>query len=353
MNRRHRFQLAVLVAVVCSSWLAASSIEAQPLADRVRLVRGSDSGEITDMTPTEISLKKEATGVRTIAVNEVKSVAFDGEPPELSQARVSAANGNHEKALESLAKVDLKAVRRDFVKQEVEFYRAYCAGKQALAGQGEITDAGRQLNNFVRIYPKNFHYLAAVELMGDLLMASQRYDQAQKKYAELAKAPWPDYRARAAVAVGRTLQAQGKHDQAIAEFEAVLALPDDTADMANRKLSATLAKAVSVAAKGQVDVAVASIEKVIHETDPEEKELHARAYNALGGCYEQAGKTKDALLAYLHVDVLYDTVADAHVEALTRLVPLWQAIGQEQRAREARKVLQERYAVQTASGGPD
>ena len=54
-------------------------------------------------------------------------------------------------------------VKRDFIKQDIEFYKAWCAGKLALAGQGEIADAGRQLNNFVRSYPKNFHYLEAAK----------------------------------------------------------------------------------------------------------------------------------------------------------------------------------------------
>ena len=66
------------------------------------------------------------------------------------------------------------------------------------------------------------------------------------------------------------------------------------------------------------------IEQMIQDTDPEQKELQARAYNALGDCYERAGRTKDALLAFLHVDVLYSTVPDAHAEALSHLVKLWE-----------------------------
>ena len=37
---------------------------------------------------------------------------------------------------------------------------------------------------------------------------------------------------------------------------------------------------------------------------------------------------------FLHVDVLYSTVPDAHAEALAHLVPLWKAVGQEERSRE-------------------
>jgi tetratricopeptide (TPR) repeat protein len=347
-NRSTRLALFV-IATMLGCVHASQPAAAQRITDRVRLLRGADTGEVSDMSPLEVTLNKGTSGSRTVAVNEIKSITFDGEPAELAQARVNAANGNYEKALELLAEIDRRSLRRDVVKQDVEFYKAFCAGKLALAGTGEITNAGRQLNSFVRSYPKNYHCLAAIELMGDLLMADERFEQAQKQYAELEKAPWTDYKMRARVATGRTLQAQGNHAGAIEQFDAALALPGEGPDAESQRLSATLAKAVSQADMGAVDEAVSRIEKVIQDADPEQKELHARAYNALGKCYEKAGKPKDALLAFLHVDVLYNSVPDAHAEALAHLVPLWQAIGQEERAREARDLLQERYAGSRAA----
>ena len=49
-------------------------------------------------------------------------------------------------------------------------------------------------------------------------------------------------------------------------------------------------------------------------------------------------------MAFLHVDVLYSTVPEAHAEALSHLVPLWQATGQADRARESRELLQQKYS---------
>jgi tetratricopeptide (TPR) repeat protein len=167
---------------------------------------------------------------------------------------------------------------------------------------------------------------------------------AQLQYAELAKAPWPEYQMRAAVAIGRTLQLQDKHAEAVQKFDSVLKMSDDNDAAKAQKLSATLGKAVSLAATSPVDDAVKMIEDVIQNADPEQKEIQAQAYNALGTCYEKAGKSKDALLAFLHVDLLYNTVPDAHAEALSHLIPLWSAVGQEARAREARQTLQEKYA---------
>lgn len=339
-----RKQLGTLLAATFLVGAIVQHAAAQGKTDRIRLTKGTEAGDVTDMTPLEVTIAKGLGGNRAIAVNEIKSIQFADEPSELSQARLNAANGAYANALTALNKIDVNTVKRDYIKQDVEFYRALCAGRLALGGSGEIADAGRQLNAFVRAYPKNFHYLAAVEAMGDLLMAAEKYDNAQKQYAELAKAPWPDYKMRAAVAAGRSLQAQGKHDEAIREFDSALAMATDSPDAQNQKLSATLGKAISLAEAGSVDQAVGAIDKVIQDADPEEKEIHARAYNALGKCYEKGGQKKDALLAFLHVDIVYASVPDAHAEALAHLAPLWQAVGQEQRAREARQTLKDRYS---------
>ena len=342
MIRRLRGCLIVAFTTI-ALWSTAAPATAQGASDRIRLTRGNEAGEITAMTPLNVTLRKGTGTGDAIPVNTIRSIVFNNEPAELSQARVSAINGAYKNSLDALQKIDAANVRRDIIKQDVEYYKAWCAAKLALSGDGEIGEAGRQLNSFVRAYPQNFHYLAAVEMMGDLLMASGRYENAEKQYAELAQAPWPDYKIRAAVAVGRTLQAQKKHPEAIRRFDAALAITGDGPDAQSQHLSATLGKAVSLAETGGGVEAVNIIEKVIHDADPQEKELHARAYNALGTCYCKAGKTKDALLAFLHVDVLYNSVPEAHAEALAQLVPLWKQVGQDERARESRQLLDERY----------
>jgi tetratricopeptide (TPR) repeat protein len=328
--------------LVIAMTLVASTCGAQTTTDRVRTQRGAEIGEIVEMSSTEVRVNKRPSGTATVPVSEIRGITFDGEPPELNQARVKAANGAYDDAAAILAKIGPTELKRDFVKQDLAYYQAYCAAKLALAGQGTVNDAGRQLNSFVRTYPKNFHYYDAVQAMGDLLAADRKFDLAQRQYSELAAAPWPEYKTRAAVLIGQTLQAQNKHAEAIRQFDD--ALQSATANAQSEKLSATLGKAMSLSETGQLDSAVKMVEQVILDADPEQKELHARAYNALGSCYQRAGQPKDALLAYLHVDVLYSSVPDAHAQALASLIPLWQAIGQEARAREARQTLEQRYA---------
>ena len=86
---------------------------------------------------------------------------------------------------------------------------------------------------------------------------------------------------------------QDKHADAIQQYDSVLAMSEDSDSAKAQKLSATLGKAISLAATSHVDDATKMIEDVIQNADPEQKELQARAYNALGTSYEKAGKTKD------------------------------------------------------------
>ena len=48
-------------------------------------------------------------------------------------------------------------------------------------------------------------------------------------------------------------------------------------------------------------------------------------------------------MAFLHVDVLYYSDADAHAEALANLAELWNTLQQTERAVRARRTLDEQY----------
>ena len=72
----------------------------------------------------------------------------------------------------------------------------------------------------------------------------------------------------------------------------------------------------------------------------------ATAYNTLGAAYKKAGKNKEALMAYLRVDVIeryWRSVPDAHAEALANLVDPWTELRQPDRANKARRALSENY----------
>ena len=153
----------------------------------------------------------------------------------------------------------------------------------------------------------------------------------------------PYFALRAAWLVGRAWQGEGKHAEAMAEFDKVLAASDSGPLVEPMKLSATLDRAVSQAATGGGTAAAEAIGAIIAKADPEDGALLGRAYNALGDCYRQAGDAQGALFAFLHVDLLYDDGADAHAKALHELVALWRESGHADRSQEAAQELAAKY----------
>jgi tetratricopeptide (TPR) repeat protein len=119
----------------------------------------------------------------------------------------------------------------------------------------------------------------------------------------------------------------------------------DDARARDQKLLATIGRAECLAGLARPDEGIALATKVIDENDSKEKPvLFARAYNALGVCYLRAGKPEEALLAFLHVDLLFTQDPDAHAEALYHLTALWKALNHPERALQARSLLLDRYS---------
>jgi tetratricopeptide (TPR) repeat protein len=362
MNRAR----AILVA---ATWLVVSGVAS---ADFIRKTDGRQaSGDVVEMSKLEVTVA--VGGSRTqVPVNEIDSIRYSGEPSLLNPARIAVKAGQYEQAVEALEKIDLTTVQRAEIRQDIQFYTALAKARIALAADDDdqIPEAGRLMLTFVRDGSNNYHYLEACEVVGDLLVAIGEYAKAQEYYSQLEQAPWPDYKMRAAVAVGQAVLAEGralsadaksglveeKLDTALKSFEDALAIQAQGPSANRQRLAATLGKARCQAEKAGmlpdgkkdekaklVDEAVKLVEDVIVNANPEENQLLAQAYNTLGLAHLKAGRTKDALLAFLHVDILYFTSPSEHIEALENLVPLWKQVQQPRRAEEAAKILGERY----------
>lgn len=319
-------------------------------ADRVRTAKGTVNGTIRSISPAEVTIELAGGESQTIRASDIRSLGFDGEPNKLQSVRAAATGGRYDDALRALDEIDAAAITRAEIKTDLDFYRAWCQGKLALAGAGNPREAGKQVRDFVRANPQSHHFYPASELLGDLLAAVGAYDKALEEYAKIEGSGWPDARLRAGVARGRVLRTQGRGAEALAAFDAVLAEAGDGADEAlvAQRLAAQLGKAECLADAGQYDEGVKLVQEIIRQAAPEDTETRARAYNALGVCWKKAGRPKDALLAYLHVDVLYFSAADAHAEALKNLAELWNAVGQPERAAQALEIWRERYGPREA-----
>ncbi|MBX7169183.1 MAG: tetratricopeptide repeat protein [Pirellulales bacterium] len=330
----------------------ASLVNAASALDQVRTTKATVNGTVQEITAQEIKVKKAGSSgdVVAVPVNEVISIKFDGEDPQVNLARSAVLDGRYEDGLRLFGELEKKlGDARPELQQDLKFYQAWAAAKLALAGSGDVGKAGAQMREFVDGNASSYHYFPAAEVLGDLFAAVGAYDKALAIYDKVAAAPWPEYQMRAAVARGRALVLQGKPDEALASFNKALDVeaPADNPQVAAQRLAATLGQATCLAATGKTDDAIKQVEGVILAANPEDGQLHAQAYNTLGNCLRKASRPKDALLAFLHVDLLYSAFPQAHAEALANLAELWTELKQAQRAQEAAALLQERYKNST------
>lgn len=325
-------------AIVCTAMSAR--------ADSVGRVSGPPlQGDVAEMSPLEVKVKQ-GSAEKAVPVNEIDYISWTGEPSQLKTIRARLKAGDFEYVIATVERLNPDDLKRKEMQQDVEFYRAYAKSRLALAGGGDVKEAGVMMRDFVKKNDGSYHLLKGVETLGDLFVAIGSYDKAAAEYAKLAVVPWPEMKSRAAIASGRALLAQKKYPEALVEFDKVLSAPatGDTAAVKTQMQAATLGKATCLSATGQFEEGIKLIEGVIGEADPEDMDLHARAYVTLGNCYRQKpGATKEALLAFLHVDVLYPSQAEAHAEALSNLRELWNEVGKPDRAQQAADMLAERY----------
>lgn len=333
---------------VCCLFVVAgmtSSVSAQ--FDQVYGYRGSPTnGIISDeSTPTQIVIEVQGAK-RTIPVNEVRRVTLADDPAELRRGRDNILTGQIEAGYDDLRKVDVASIKRALTKADLQYYLAYCQSKLALTGGGDKGAAAKAMLAFVGANPKSFHFFDAAEVLGDLAVSLGSYDGAAKYYGALAdKAPWPDYKMRGAVLKARALEQKGDFADALKDYDAVIASSVDTPAAMQQKLMAQAGKASCLAGTGAAAEGIKLAEEIIMKNSPEDNsELFGRTYNALGASYLKAGKPKEALMAYLHTDVLFYSVPEVHAEALYNLSKLWLSLKKQDRADSARNLLVDRYA---------
>jgi tetratricopeptide (TPR) repeat protein len=320
--------------------------------DQVFLTKGPPSrGTIADagMSRDKVQLDSGGAG-RDIAVNEIVRITYKEEPSELSSGRNHAIQRNYAQGLAELKKLDGRRIDRALVKQDIEYYRALCQCKLAMSEGGDKAAASAAMVSFVSKAPQSYHFYEAAEVLGDVAMASGKWADAVKYYGPIASAgatlgePWPDYQMRANNALGRANLGEKQFGEALTKFQAVIGADASTPEAIRQKNLAQVGRAVCLAETGKAAEGINILQDLINKNDPQDGALFARAYNALGRCYLKQGKTKEAVLALLHTDVLFFNEADAHAEALYHLSKLWSEVNKSDRATAARTTLKQRYA---------
>ena len=342
-----RVLFTVGAAVITAALFSPGEASAQRSLDQVFLTKGAPArGDIPENGMTWDNVTLETTGnKRDIAVKDIVRITFKEEPAELNSARTSVLQKNFNQALTDLKKLDGQKFDREFIKQDIEFYRALCLARLAMSEGGDKAAAAEAMRRFTTSAPKNYHFYEAAEVLGDLAMASGKWADAAKFYGPITAAKdWPENQMRANNAQGRALIGEKKFDEALEKFKAVIGSEQATPEALKQKNLAQVGRAICVAETGSPQDGITALQDLINKNDAQDTALFARAYNALGRCYLKLDKPKEALLALLHTDTLFYADSEAHAEALYHLSKLWPAVNKSDRGVAARNTLRERYA---------
>src|SRR5688500_13649298 len=127
-----RLILTLAAALIAAALLApGDSIAQQRSLDQVFFTKGAPArGDIPDSGMSRDKVTLEVSGnAREIGVNDIVRITFKEEPAELNAARTSVLQKNYGQALTDLKKLDGQKIDREFIKQDIDFYRALCLAR--------------------------------------------------------------------------------------------------------------------------------------------------------------------------------------------------------------------------------
>lgn len=341
--------MASAVIFFAAGWAAADTVVYQKSGDSGKTTEASASGTIEQVSRTEVTIKDRG-GIQTpIPANEVISIQVEGEPVALPVIRTAIETSQYEDAMKQLAAItaEERSAAPALVQQEIDYLRVWTAAQLALSGNKNypVKKAGGDLYRFIQENPESFHFYEANRLVGRLLAADGNTENAKKTYQSLSEAPWPEMKFEGKVALGNLLLAEKNIDEAKKVFEEVAAADPSTPAIADQRFFARIGLGRAAALGGDYDGAKTIFDAVIAESNAENALLQATLYNAFGESAVEAGKDREALLAFLHVDLLFSSARMEHIKALKNLVILWKKAMKEDRSAEAAALLRDQYGV--------
>jgi hypothetical protein len=108
-----------------------------------------------------------------------------------------------------------------------------------------------------------------------------------------------------------------------------------------------LVKAQSLVGLKKSKEAETLVGPVLRATPAEDAAARSATYNTLGDCLRAANCPKDALLAYLHTDLLFRKDRQEHSRALFQIEKLFRQLKQEARADAFAERLRQKYPTQS------
>ena len=336
----------------------AQATQAASTSDTVRVrVKGKSrrySGRITEETPTTVKLRGR-TSSRTFKTIDIDSINYAGMSREMRQAFLDLKAGgdkldNALKAFEETIPAADES-KQKLLRQALEFGQAEATARLAAAdptNKALAEKAVTLLQDFRRNHGKTRHYYPMYLWMGRMYTLQGNAKNAEKAFTLLGKSEFPSYQLLAQVQRARIYVVAKDHDKALGILDKVVKAKTTTPAEQKNVHEAIVLRCQCLQAKGQTKEAVAYLEAVVRDSAATEYVLRAMAHNTLGDCQRSLGQTKDALLNYLRVDIIYAPLAPLelageHAKALYYIGQCWDELSEPAKAKAVRQVLRTKY----------
>jgi hypothetical protein len=317
------------------SAVAMLALTAVPAAAQDRVTHRDRSPKGSQTTTGKVEAESVAgvkLGTKTIPAADIIDIQYDVAAIKLDYPRALAAESRSPAEAVPVYEGMLKlpAVQNNkFVKRQIEYKIALLAVARADQEREQRQKAVTALTKFKKENPDAWQLVPLTRTLARLYQDQEPpdIDAARKAYEELAAAPGAtaEIKQECAFTAIDLLLLAGKLDEA---KEKVAALP----------ASDPRAKVYQIGCQASPDkqaAAAKQLEEMIDKTT--DRGLKATAYNMLGDVYRRDAKTKkDALYAYLWVDVVYNDDPAEVAKADGRLADLFGELKDEERARKFR-----------------
>lgn len=341
MCQRHRPLRIPIFLIVIGSAIAATAagqtdeIRYRPTPGQTagRVIRGTINAE----SPREVRIQVN-NRPESVPIDEIAEINYAGTPPAYLEAKVREKAGDFEAALEGYEKAAAASGLKPFVAQQVKYSYASAMAAAAAGDESRTEKAVKTLEDFVKAFPNGRHTATAYETLLNLVRGGSDAGRIDAVIDEMAKIPGEQ--ARAKVLKADTLIDQGKPDDA---FRSIDSIKSQIPAKSSLERLAESVRIKALVGQKKLDEAEKRARQLIEAADPADTEALAHAYNALGDCLRAAGKPKDALIAYLHNDILFDSNSNEHARALAAITQLWRTLEKPDRAEQTLSKLATAY----------
>lgn len=332
--------LAVLCASASPSWadkLNRKSDTSKPL-----------NGDVTAATKDQVTIKDGVGKTTTVEANDVVSIEWAAGPSTFPLGLGAEKGGKFDAAMENYTTALKDSKAKGNILGDIEFAIARTLAKQGLGGDSaKLDEAAKKLEAFLKARAEHYRYYEGANLLGDVLTAKKDYEGAATAYGRLSAAKWPDYKMAAKLAAGRVAVAKNDLATALATYEEVAGMKGDTPAEVARRNQAIVGKASVMVAQKKFDEALKVVGEALEALNADEPEGMAEAYVLQGDCLQAQNKLKEAILAYLHVPVLFENQREMNARALFNLAQLFAKTDQPERAQAATSQLKDEYGDTT------